>query len=305
MADEQARKRPEKRQRPSTVPSEPSSSSETVIWDVRPMDVLVGRESLDAWHEGTLQFLALIDSLIPTYMSCKGRLQKTLIIQQLYNAVATQHRRFLTRHPTEMLGYVQVNERAAKEKISHIIRYRVRHNQRATTHPSPTAPTAAGRSIASEQQQFNTIVSSSLTTSDKTTTVNPQSRSRDTSQIVQPEMQQYQESPKPVAQAPQEAPSTQPNDSSRGLDQLQESNDHRVSNTSTTSSSPSPSSSSSSHLDNFASALEHVPIDAFSFSSSNGSSSTVRRDCTSGEEELFSDQDLNMVLGNMFDEKQK
>eukprot|EP00977_Amphora_coffeiformis_P029926 scaffold43535_cov168-Amphora_coffeaeformis.AAC.1 len=98
------------------------TNTNTKIAKVQPLDVLLGRESLNAWHEGTIRLLQDMDRRTEEYINSSGRATKTRIIREIYKA-AKANGRFLTRSPSGD-GYIEVSEKAAKEKISHMVRYR-------------------------------------------------------------------------------------------------------------------------------------------------------------------------------------
>ena len=60
-----------------------------IIRDLQDLDVLMGRESLDSFHTGTVRLLAAIDASLPEYARAAGRASKTRIIKGIYRNAAT------------------------------------------------------------------------------------------------------------------------------------------------------------------------------------------------------------------------
>ena len=88
------------------------------------MDVVLGRESLNAWQQGTHNLIESIEARLEEYIRVKERAKKSEIIQCIYNQAAALGR-FLVRDPNGD-AFIHLDEKEAKEKISHMIRYRKR-----------------------------------------------------------------------------------------------------------------------------------------------------------------------------------
>lgn len=92
-----------------------------------PLDVILGREKLNAWQRGNVKLVQNIEDRMTQYRRIKGRRKKTRVIQEIYdNATIRNGGRFLARHPTAPSGYMVVDEGTAKERIGYMIRYRRR-----------------------------------------------------------------------------------------------------------------------------------------------------------------------------------
>eukprot|EP00977_Amphora_coffeiformis_P026363 scaffold25842_cov198-Amphora_coffeaeformis.AAC.18 len=89
---------------------------------IQPLDVILGRESLNAWQLGSIKMVQSIDERLDEYTNTTSNQAKSQIIQEIY-AAAKGGGRFLARDD-QGDGYVSLDEHEAKEKISHMIRYR-------------------------------------------------------------------------------------------------------------------------------------------------------------------------------------
>ena len=136
------------------------SAGEEVVWEVQALDVLMGRESLDSYHTGTVRLLTAIDASIPEYSRFTGRADKTRLIKDIYHNAASQGR-FLTRHDSIPNAYKELSERAAREKISHIIRYRQRNTAAKSEAGTPVAPTPPAVTEAAASESYPSAGSSS------------------------------------------------------------------------------------------------------------------------------------------------
>ena len=111
-----------------------------VVQSAESFDILMGRESLNAFHKGTFDLMRRIDDCLEEYTR-SSRSKKTLIIQDLHRK-AKENGRFLLRSPTGP-GYVLLTDASAKEKISNIIRYR-----RTYLNPSSKSSRSGPRGVA-------------------------------------------------------------------------------------------------------------------------------------------------------------
>lgn len=126
--------------------SQEHQSSLSIIRFPADLDVILGREKLNAWQGGNVKLLRTIESRMAEYRQAKGRLKKTRIIQEIYDATRTTGR-FLTRiiqpddntgnvtgdkQQQQQEGYYEVDDITAKERIGYMIRYRKRIAKPAT-----------------------------------------------------------------------------------------------------------------------------------------------------------------------------
>ena len=94
-------------------------------------DVVLGRESLNAWQQGTCSLINHIEQRLEEYFQSSSRTAKSDIVNQVYQQ-ARGRGRFLTRQE-DGEGYIELDEKTSKTKISHMFRYRKRRTRSAPT----------------------------------------------------------------------------------------------------------------------------------------------------------------------------
>ena len=134
-----------------------SRKRSATVGEIQPLDVILGRESLSAWQLGSINLVKSIDERLDEYTNSASNQAKSQIIQEVY-AAAKAGGRFLTRDE-EGGGYVFLDEHDAKEKISHMIRYRRKRKRcmmKATkAKPKAAPPNAATHSNAGVSSSFD------------------------------------------------------------------------------------------------------------------------------------------------------
>lgn len=122
-------------------------------------DVILGRGFRFAWHSGNNEFQELVRNNIPRYDAAKRKNDKTRVVQEIFEAVASKGR-FLKKDEGTGL-YEVVEDHIAKEKISQAIRYKKRRSINAgKTGKRTGSPLLA--SAARKQHRMDPSMKSSL-----------------------------------------------------------------------------------------------------------------------------------------------
>ena len=154
-------------------PENDRRDSKVRVSKVERMDILMGRESLPSWQVGTINLIQDIDNRLDQYTATEGRAKKTAIIQNIYDT-ANRQGRFLCRDD-DAGGYMELSEEAAKEKISHMIRYRRKRKQKYGVDSNGIVPGVGNQNVATTPFS-NLVAANSLnggTTSNESSMVVP------------------------------------------------------------------------------------------------------------------------------------
>ena len=128
----------------SSADGVPSCREPGIVSSPEPKDVILGRGFRYAWHSGNNEFQALVRKNIQRYDEAKRKIDKSRIVQEIYERVIKKGR-FLKKD--ESTGFYEVvEEHVAKEKISQAIRYKRRRSVGSIHHtgasPSSVSSTA-------------------------------------------------------------------------------------------------------------------------------------------------------------------
>ena len=88
------------------------------------MDIILGRGTLHTKNPGNKSFYKIVDGFIPLYNAAKTKSDKSDILHQIYLAVLASGRRFVKQNEAPRKTCHVVDEKEAKEKIGHTMRYR-------------------------------------------------------------------------------------------------------------------------------------------------------------------------------------
>ena len=90
--------------------------------ELGPEDILVGRGFQYEGHSGNVRFYHTVDASITEYFGVTTKKEKTNIVKRIYNQL-TEGGRFM-KYDSASRTYVVVDEKEARQKISHALRYR-------------------------------------------------------------------------------------------------------------------------------------------------------------------------------------
>ena len=113
---------------------------------LRPQDVICTRGDHNAVHPGNRQLYQVIDCYLGQYQTASGRSERAHIVHQIYASIPGN---FVKRLDDDT--YVVLDEKKAREKISHAIRYRLRNtaDKYGIKRSSPSASLSSGPSVFS------------------------------------------------------------------------------------------------------------------------------------------------------------
>lgn len=103
------------------------------IYEPGPFDVVCGRGDQNASRWGNMRFYEIIDEYKEKYMATPSRHAKSQIVASIFNAIAPG--RFVKRHDSIEGAYTVLEDKEARKKISHAMRYRVKTKPAAFTIP--------------------------------------------------------------------------------------------------------------------------------------------------------------------------
>ena len=116
-----------------------SSTEDKIISDLRPFDVLCGRDKQSYHNIGNRRFRIMINMNLQKYMSCKTRTERSRMIQDLTDELQQfcGQFRFLKRitETNKSDIFVELNRKQSREKIAHALRdaaaqYRIMERKR-------------------------------------------------------------------------------------------------------------------------------------------------------------------------------
>jgi hypothetical protein len=161
---------------PSSMQTSTDTSSQGIVTTQIPgaFDVLLGRGQQHTRHPGNERLQTLLNMHSVRYNATSLRHEKTLITQEIVQSIQTASDllvpgRFL-KFDKEANGWVEVDDVAARVKVSHAIRY-------ASRYKKPKAPPV---NFAGPQQEASTIESDTLQGRE----VHQQERPRDRSPLI-------------------------------------------------------------------------------------------------------------------------
>jgi hypothetical protein len=126
--DSWARRRREERMRSFVVPEDGPSTKTIVRADTpKNSDVLLGRERVAQQHLGNFSFRYLIDEYRARYEQA-NRKEKTALANEIVGVVQSRKGRFLQN---DEVGWVEVDDVVARQKVSSCFRSFRKHEQRA------------------------------------------------------------------------------------------------------------------------------------------------------------------------------
>ena len=92
-----------------------------VIESPQDFDILLGRGKMSFNHVGNRRFRVFIGLHLRRYMDAKSRMEKTLVVNSVVEAITEAGGRFL-KQDAKNNNWVQVNAKAAREKVGHALR---------------------------------------------------------------------------------------------------------------------------------------------------------------------------------------
>jgi hypothetical protein len=117
-----------------------------------PFDVLLGRGKKHTWHPGNERLRTLLNMNSVRYNATASRNEKTLITQEIVQSIQTAGvlpGRFL-KFDKEANGWAEVDDAAARIKVSHAIRYASRYKKRKAPPANLEAPSQEANTIESD-----------------------------------------------------------------------------------------------------------------------------------------------------------
>jgi hypothetical protein len=120
-----------------------------------PFDVLLGRGKQHTGHPGNERLQTLLNMHSVRYNATTSRHEKTAITQEIVRSIQSAGdppRRFL-KFDKEADGWVEVDDAAARVKVSHAIRYASRYKKRKAPPANFELPTQEASTIESDALQ--------------------------------------------------------------------------------------------------------------------------------------------------------
>ena len=130
----------------SKRPAQPKSTGEVVesVAEVLDDDVLIGRGFQYEDHPGNVVFHETLQSFLAAFDVASTRKDKTAVVKQIYQQLQTTSR-FLKYNSTTGL-YDVVNEKEARQKISHALRYQCQLENETKTSTQVSTQSSSQRS---------------------------------------------------------------------------------------------------------------------------------------------------------------
>jgi len=93
------------------------------------LDILCGKETAARKHKGSLYFKAFVQSYVERYTEAKGKHKRGAITQEMYERITQANIRFLRFNPDKN-GWEEMTSTAARDKITHALKYAQKKQQR-------------------------------------------------------------------------------------------------------------------------------------------------------------------------------